>query len=288
MANSAALRRLGAELRRLRDAAGLTSTEVGTRLSRSHATILNWERGKTQISRSDLVLLLAELRAPQEVRESLDQLREEARQGGGREWATYGLPSWLRSLASFETDAESIRSFETNVIPGLLQTEDYIRAVFQALPQLVAAASMDAAIEARLARQARLRHGPMRLHAAVAETALRVVVGGTSVMAAQLERLLEAAAAENVTIQVLPASEGACSAAVASFGILSFADPAVDPPLAYFDGPLGGYLVHDESDVTCLSTVFSDLIDVALDPDESIAQVSAIMDEITTKGTSDA
>lgn len=289
MANSVARRRLGAELRRLREAAGLTQADVGAVLGRTHTTILNWERGKTQIAKSDLVVLLAELRAPSEVRQSLEQLREESRQRGSREWSTYGLPSWLRSLASFEEDAAGISRFEVTVVPGLLQTEDYARAVLSALPQVLATPSIDHAVQSRLARQGRLTgDGRARFHGVIAETALRVEVGSAEVMAAQLQRLMAASEAENITIQVLPSTAGAFSAAVTGFGVLDFADQAADPSIAFWDGPLGGYLIHDESEVAALATVFTDLARAALTPDDSLSQVAAILSELTRKGTGHA
>lgn len=289
MANSAARRRLGAELRRLREAAGLTQADVGAALGRTPTTILNWERGKTQISKSDLVVLLAELRAPTEVRQSLEQLREEGGQRGSRQWATFGLPGWLSSLASFEEDSVAISEFETNVVPGLLQTEDYARAVLGALPQILATRTVDAALEYRMARQARLTGpDPARFHGIVAEGALRAEVGGTNVMVSQLERLVAAAEADNVTLQVLPLTAGAYSASMTAFGILDFADPATDPPLAFFDSPLGGNLIHDESDVASLVTVFADLARVALPPPESLTQVTDILNRLATKGTGHA
>jgi len=116
---SAPLRRLGAELRRLRETAGRTQTDVGAAIGRSHATLVNWERGKTKISKSDLVCLLAELRAPLEVRKALEQLREEAG-GGAGQWVVYGLPDWLRPFVSFEEDAVTETSFQPVIIDGLL------------------------------------------------------------------------------------------------------------------------------------------------------------------------
>lgn len=289
MANSAARRRLGAELRRLREAAGLTQADVGVTLGRTPTTVLNWERGKTQIAKSDLVLLLAELRAPTEVRQSLEQLREEGGQRGSRQWATYGLPGWLRSLASFEEDAAAISRFETNVVPSLLQTEDYARAVLSALPQVLATRTVDAALEYRLARQPRLTGPePARFHGIIAEGALRAEVGSSEVTVGQLERLLTAAEADNITLQVLPLTAGAYSAAMTGFGILDFSDATTDPPLAFFDSPLGGYLIHDESEVASLVTVFTDLARAALPPAESLTQVTAILNELSRKGTGHA
>lgn len=125
--SSAPLRRFGAELRRLREAAGRTQTDVGSAIGRTHATLVNWESGKTKISKSDLACLLAELGAAASVRTGLEQLREESRQGSSQ-WATYGLPEWLRPLVSFEEDATALNSFEPVLVPGLLQTEEYARA----------------------------------------------------------------------------------------------------------------------------------------------------------------
>ena len=117
--SSAPLRRLGAELRRLRDAAGRTQSDVGAAIGRTHATLVNWERGKTKISKSDLVCLLAELRAPVDMRKGLEQLREEAGHGAGQ-WVVYGLPDWLRPLVSFEEDAVAETTFQPVIIDGLL------------------------------------------------------------------------------------------------------------------------------------------------------------------------
>ncbi|MDQ2709576.1 MAG: helix-turn-helix transcriptional regulator, partial [Actinomycetota bacterium] len=135
--SSAPLRRLGAELRRLRVAAGRTQTEVGTAIGRTHATMVNWELGKTKISKPDLVSLLAELRAPLDVRKELEQLREEAGQGAGQ-WAVYGLPDRFRPFVSFEEDAVAEASFQPVIVPGLLQTEEYARATYLAARYLVA------------------------------------------------------------------------------------------------------------------------------------------------------
>jgi transcriptional regulator with XRE-family HTH domain len=118
--SSAPLRRLGAELRRLRDAAGRTQTDVGAAIGRTHAILVNWECGKTKISKSDLVCLLAKLRTPLDVRKALGQLREECGQATSQ-WTVYGLPNWLRPFVSFEEDAVAEASFQPVIIDGLLQ-----------------------------------------------------------------------------------------------------------------------------------------------------------------------
>lgn len=286
--SSAPLRRLGAELRRLREATGRTQGDVGAAIGRTHTTLVNWERGKTKISKSDLVCLLAELRAPVDIRKGLEQLRDESGRGAGQ-WAVYGLPDRFRPFVSFEEDAVAETAFEPVVVPGLLQTEEYARATHVAAPHVVAASAVDSRVAARMRRQRRLvGPNPLRLHAAICEAALRLEVGGPSVMQDQLERLLAAADANNVTIQVLPATQAHHVGIACNITVLHFADPAADPPLGYFDGPLGGTIVSDEGDVASMIHILEYLCEPALDSARSTKMMAEILDEYRRKGDGDA
>lgn len=286
--SSAPLRRLGAELRRLREATGRTQGDIGAAIGRTHTTLVNWERGKTKISKSDLVCLLAELRAPVDVRKGLEQLRDESGQGAGQ-WAVYGLPDWLRPFVSFEEDAVAETSFQPVIIDGLLQTEEYARATHVTAPYVVAPNAVDKWVAARMERQQRLT-GPesLRLHAVLCESALRLEVGGTDVMTAQLERLITATSSENVTIQVLPSIQDQHAGIACNFTVLHFADATTDPPLGYFDGPLGGYLISDEGDVASMANMFDDLRQPALNVAESAEMLAVILDEYRRKGSTHA
>jgi transcriptional regulator with XRE-family HTH domain len=282
--SSAPLRRLGAELRRLREATGRTQAHVGAAIGRTHTTLVNWERGKTKISKSDLVCLLAELRAPVDVRKGLEQLRDESGRGGGQ-WVVYGLPDRFRPFVSFEEDAVAETVFEPVIIHGLLQTEEYARATHVAAHHVVAASAVDNRVAARVQRQQRLIDpNPLRLHLVICEAALRLEVGGPAVMTAQLERLLQAVRAANVTVQVLPATRDDHAGTASNFTVLHFGDPVADPPLGYFDGPLGGYLISDEGDVASMVNMFDDLARPALDASESAEMIGAILDEYHRKG----
>ncbi|MGH3624022.1 MAG: helix-turn-helix domain-containing protein [Sciscionella sp.] len=282
--SSAPLRRLGAELRRLREATGRTQGDIGAAIGRTHTTLVNWERGKTKLSKSDLVCLLAELRAPVDVRKGLEQLRDESGHGAGQ-WAVYGLPDWLRPFVSFEEDAIAEMSFQPVIIDGLLQTEEYARATHVTAHHMVAASAVDKWVAARMERQQRLTGpDPLRLHAVLCEAALRLEVGGPGVMTAQLERLLDAASSENITIQVLPATQGQHAGIASNFTVLHFADTTADPPLGYFDGPLGGHLISDEGDVAAMVNMFDDLRQPALGVAESTEMLAAILEEYRRKG----
>lgn len=138
---------------------------------------------------------------------------------------------------------------------------------------------------ARRQRQQRLTDPyPLRFHAVLAEAVLRLEVGGPTVMTGQLERLLAATNSENITIQVLPSTQGQHAGIASNFTVLHFADPTVDPPLGYFDGPLGGYLISDPGDVATMATMFADLCEPALDPAGSTQLIAAILDGYRTKG----
>jgi Domain of unknown function (DUF5753) len=247
--------------------------------------LVNWERGKTKISKSDLVCLLAELRAPLDVRKALEQLREEAGLGTGQ-WAVYGLPDWLRPVVSFEEDAIAETSFQPVIVDGLLQTEDYARATHLAASHLLAPSAVDSRVAARMQRQQRLTGpDPLRLHTVLTEAVLQLEVGGPAVMTAQLERLLAATSAENITIQVLPSTTWRHIGIASNLTVLHFADLVADPPLGYFDGPLGGYLISDPAEVNAMVNIYDDLRESALDAAESTELLAAILEEYRRKGS---
>jgi transcriptional regulator with XRE-family HTH domain len=256
--SSIPLRRLGAELRRLREATGRTQGDVATAIGRTHAAVVYWEHGRRKISKSDLVCLLAELRAPLEVRKRLEELRSQVVRGGW--WTTYGLSDWLWPMVAFENDATEVVTFEPIVIPGLLQTRDYARAINHACPYMVPPDEAERWAAARVERQRRLEEPkPLRLRAVIAEAALRLAVGGTEVMADQLDRLLMASDAPNISIRVLRASAGAHASVSGNLTILRFAEPKLDPALGYVDMPFGGNLVDDEGDVAAMASMLDDV-----------------------------
>ncbi|MFD7504680.1 helix-turn-helix domain-containing protein [Streptomyces sp. NPDC059850] len=285
---SAQLRRLGTELRRLREATGRTQTDVGEALGRTKTTILNWERGKTKLSKSDLVCLLAELRAPAELRKGLEKLRQEAPRRAPQ-WATYGLPDWLRPLVSFEQDAVAIQTFEPVLIPGLLQTEEYAHAIHSGGKHKVAPEFVEKWVAARMKRQQRLSGpAPATLHAVIAEAALRLEVGGRAVFARQLESLLEVGSRDHITVQVLAARETGYGGVASNFHVLHFAEVDEYPPLACFDGPLGGYIVSDEGDVATMVRMFGDLCQLALSEQDSAELLANTLKRYRRKATTHA
>jgi hypothetical protein len=137
-----------------------------------------------------------------------------------------------------------------------------------------------------MARQQRLvGAGGLMLHVVIPEAALRLEIGGPALLSAQLERLLVAADTENITVQALPARAGAHPALASNFNVLHFANSKADPPLGYFDGPLGGYLISDAGEVADIANMFEDVRSIALDETRSVEMIVAVLKEMHEKGS---
>jgi hypothetical protein len=226
---------VGAQLRRLRTGVGLTREAAAKAIRASEWKIHRLENGQVGFKERDIVDLLAlyGVTDPDEVAAFLVLTREANAPGW---WQRYGdvLPPWFRTYVDLESAATLIRTYEGQFVPGLLQTDDYIRALVHGA-HLESAEEVGRRVRLRMARQTLLtREDPPRLWAVVDEAALRRPVGGREVMRGQLERLLDASKLPNVTLQVLPFGAGAHSAMVGAFSILRFADQQL-PDVVYLE-----------------------------------------------------
>jgi transcriptional regulator with XRE-family HTH domain len=269
------LRRLAAELRRLRAEAGLTREDVAGRTGVNEATLYRIESAKARPQGRTLTALLDLYAVPDEVHAELAAL---ARQSGEKNWLQSfpsELPEPYPTYISFEGEARSLLNYESLFIPGLLQTEDYARA---ALSRGLPSATKDEIqrlVEARISRQAVLTRDPaLRLWAILDEAALHRMVGGQEVMRTQLERLAEAAELPQVTLQAVPHDVGAHPGMAGAFVILQFEDPGA-PDVVYVESGSGDLFMESETDVARYTVIFEHLRALALPPD---ASVSLIMD----------
>jgi transcriptional regulator with XRE-family HTH domain len=226
---------VGAKLRRLRTDMGLSREEAAQAIRASEWKIHRLENGQVGFKERDLVDLLARygVTDPEEINELLTMAREANTPGW---WQHYGdvLPQWFRTYVDLESAAALIRTYEGQFVPGLLQTDDYMRAVIHGA-HLDESSDEGRRVRLRMARQTLLtREHPPRLWAVVDEAALRRPVGGPGVMRGQLERLLDATKLPNVTLQILPFDTGAHPAMVGSFSILRFADREL-PDVVYLE-----------------------------------------------------
>ncbi|HEY1971030.1 MAG TPA: helix-turn-helix transcriptional regulator [Pseudonocardia sp.] len=187
-------------------------------------------------------------------------------------WRSYGLDD--RGYVPLEADASLVREFNLAVMPGLLQTTDYARAMFQGGQARFSGEALRNALMVRMIRQKRLvsTDDPLRLVAVVDESALHRPVGGPVVMAGQLGHLIEAAALDAVTLRILPVGVGAHLAQAGNFTLLSF-DDRDEPDVAYAEHPLGAVHTDRESTVSKARLRFDRLRSDALSPDDSVALI---------------
>ncbi|MFC8371866.1 MULTISPECIES: helix-turn-helix transcriptional regulator [unclassified Streptomyces] len=266
-------RQLGDELRRLREAAGLTTTQAADALDCTKGKISRIENGRVTVRIPDLTaMLLAYGATDAELRGRLSTLARKAnrrrRQGW---WNQYGsvLADTYRDYIALEAMAGTIRTFQAQLVPGLLQTPEYIRAVTVASHQWQTADEIEQFVRVRLARQERLvSDSPLELWAVLSEAVLLQQVGGPEVMAAQLEQLLTASEKPNVTVQVLPFSRGAHASMFGPYVVLGFQEEAaLDVVLA--DNPTGSMWLERETEVARYQELFDAARTSALSPVES-------------------
>jgi len=227
---------VGAKLRRLRTDMGLSREEAAEAIRASEWKIHRLENGQVGFKERDLVDLLERYQVtdPDEVDELLAMAREANTPGW---WQHYGdvLPQWFRTYVDLESAAALIRTYEGQFVPGLLQTDGYMRAVVHGAHLDESSEEVGRRVRLRMARQTLLtREHPPRLWAVVDEAALRRPVGGREVMRGQLERLIDATKLPNVTLQILPFAGGAHPAMVGSFSILRFTDQEL-PDVVYLE-----------------------------------------------------
>ena len=215
---------LGAHLRRLREAQGVSREDAGWEIRSSESKISRIELGRVSFKERDIADLLTLYGVDdEEERTRLLALAREANNPGW--WHRYGdvLPSWFQSYLGLEAAATMIRSYEIQFVPGLLQTEDYARAVVLLGHASGGPEAVERRVRLRLDRQRILRRiGGPQLWAVLDEALLRRPIGGREVMRAQLESLIAATELPSVRLQVIPFHVGGHAAAGGAFSILRF------------------------------------------------------------------
>ena len=270
---------VGSRLRRLRTDIGLSREEAAQAIRASEWKIHRLENGQVGFKERDLVDLLARygVSDPDEIDELLTMAREANTPGW---WQHYGdvLPQWFRTYVDLESAANLIRTYEGQFIPGLLQTDDYMRAVIHDT-HLESSEEMGRRVRLRMARQTLLtREHPPRLWAVVDEAALRRPVGGPGVKRGQLERLLDAAKLPNVTMQILPFDTGAHPAMVGSFSVLRFPDQEL-PDVVYLEHLTSASYLNKPDEVDQYLHVMEGICIRAAAPEETVSLLNRFLDE---------
>ena len=282
-------RRLGAELRALREQAGLTIDEVAKALECSVSKVSRLETGQGIPYRRDVRDLLDRYGIADQARR--DRLMRWVRDGNRQGWwddfsnvlapdpEDPLLPDNLSRYVALEQDASEVRTFEAMVVHGLLQTEDYARALFNTLSTANEEAT-ERLVELRMRRQRRLYadEDPLIVQMVLDEAVLYRSVGGPQVMRQQLARLLTDAQRPNITLRVLPFSIGAHRSVSGSFVVLAFADTD-DNDLVYIEGHVGDLYLEKEHDVEVYEELFDVLVGQCLTVDQSAKLIADLLGE---------
>jgi transcriptional regulator with XRE-family HTH domain len=273
-------RQLAAELRRLRDAATLTGEEAAGRLGWSPSKISRIETGQTAPSPTDLRRLLDLYEVAGTQRGRLEQLGQSAGQRGW--WDAYAdtLGPEYTALIALEAEAESVRWYAPMLVPGLLQTERYARAVISSGLLIAPPGEVERRVQVKMTRQKVLvRDNPLRLDVVLDEAAVLRVVGGPDVMREQLAHLAAMAAQPHVTIQVLRLDAGAHPGTTGEITILAFPD-LVAPDVVYLENMTSDLYVEQEAEVYRYGMAFDRLRALALPAEKSAEFLASAADSI--------
>jgi transcriptional regulator with XRE-family HTH domain len=262
---------VGAQLRRLRTEAGVSREEAGEAIRASQWKIHRLENGQVGFKDRDVgdLLRLYGVTDPEDIAGFLE-FAGEANEPGW--WQRYGdlLPRWFKAYVDLESAATLIRTYEGQLVPGLLQTEDYMRAVIGGANLDESPEEAERRVALRMARQTLLiRPDGPRLWAVIDEAALRRPVGSPEVMRGQLERLIDATKLANVVLQILPFGAGAHPGMVGAFSILRFADVEL-PDVVYIEHLTNAQYLDRRDDVNQYLHVINSISMRAAPPDKTV------------------
>lgn len=255
----------------------MTLEAVAGELGWSTSKVNRIELAKIAVTPEDVRALLGVLEAVSDEVETLVNLASENRQPGW--WRQYAevLPRWFEGYLSLESEAARLFAYESEVVPGLLQTEEYAAEIVRHSPYTPLPDEAARAAELRRARQVRLiGPDPVHLDVVINEGALLRVVGGPEVMRGQLSRLVEAAGLSNVVLRVLPFAAGAHPGVDGSFTVLEFADPD-DPRIVYLDRMTDSDYLDGLRDIAAYRYAHERLRAASLPPSESRGMIDGLL-----------
>lgn len=265
-------RQLGRYLRDMRNRARLTVKTAATKLEWSEAKIWRIETGQTSLRSLDVEAMCKIYGAPADVTRGLMGLAKETKARGW--WHAYGdvIPEWLEVYVGLEEAASHLSVYESELVPGLLQTEDYARTVIRADNPSVDDTEIERRVHVRIERQALLTRvtAPPQVDVALDEAILRRPVGGREVLAGQLHRLADAADRPNVSLRVVPFDVGLHHGLMSGpFNILRFPvngdGRETEPPTVYVEGFTGALYLDKPKEIERYSAAFEIIWEASLD-----------------------
>ncbi|MFJ7997315.1 helix-turn-helix domain-containing protein [Streptomyces sp. NPDC096310] len=272
-------RQLGAMMRKLRARKGMTLEEAGRLVGVSKATVSRYETQEGPVKWPIVDALCREYGASEAERNAVVKLAKDAKQQGW--WAPFSdsIPAEMNLLLTLEDEATREDHFSCLYVPGLLQTRSYNTAVQQANEMRLAAVEIERLVDIRMKRQEILsRDKPPHLWAILDESVIRRMVGSPEVMREQLGRLLEANESPHITLQILPFTKGAHSAALGSFVILGGAEASLD--VVYVDLHVGSVFMEKDAELDRYRLAFDYLRAQAFDMAASSAMIQRVREEM--------
>lgn len=268
-------RQLGAMLRGMRENAGKTRKDAADWLEVGEPTVSKIELGRQAIKAPNVRLLCQLYDVDAGTGESLLRLAREANQRGW--WTAYRdtLPEWFRQFVGLEGDAVEFWEYQSEFVPGLLQTRSYIEAITTASRPDIGDDELAKVVRVRRERQALLEGAePPRLNVYLNEAVLRRVVGGPQVMREQLDQLVAASREDRTRVRVVPFSAGAHAAMASSFVLMQFPDDD-SPAFAYIENDRGAVYQEDPGDIDRYTVMLDQLAEVSM----GVAESRAALDE---------
>ncbi|MEV5595928.1 helix-turn-helix transcriptional regulator [Streptomyces sp. NPDC052496] len=262
---SARHRRLGAELRKLRLAAGLSGDQAAALIDADRGRVSNIEAGRVDVPRNGLHKVLRAYGCTEGP--LFEGLMAMAQDRGKGWWDAYRdvMRRPALDLAELEARSTHVRMHESSTVPGMLQTADYARSMCAMAADESEDEPLDRYVEFRLARQRIIEQEPgTPYHAVIHEGALHTLIGSAEVMRGQLRRLIEVARLPHVTVQVFPFTAGGFSAYSRPFALFGGPTPELDT--VRLEQPLGSVLLHDHPYLDRYSKIFTKLSELALPP----------------------
>lgn len=282
-------RRVAATLRERREQAGMTATEAAKLLEHDRSWLSRIESAEVKCHPTTVRLILGLYGVEPAAIEAVAVVARETRERGWYQDYTDAMPDWFAGYVGLETDASVIRTYESQVMPGILQTEAYARALAFAAPLPEPTAATERRIELRMARRAVLdRDDPPQLRVVLDEAVLRRTVGGKAVMREQIDHLIEIAQAPTVDILVLPFEVGAHAGCDGRFILMDF--PPLPPPypettrtsVVYVDTLTFGKYLEKPTELATYAAAFERLCSSALDAGRSESFLRTIAKDLTT------
>lgn len=277
-------RQLGEALRRALDASGLAGRELAFQLGWDTSRVSRMLTGKRGCSEADVSAFLTACRVPRAERERLLRLSDEVNQPGVLETFGDRLPKQLHTLVDLEDHADRIADFQPNVVPGMLQTEDYARSLIVetgTMPE----GEIEDRVEARMTRQILLAREPLtRFTYFIHELALFLPVGGPVVMSSQLHHLLRLSVRPNITLRVVPRSIGGHAGIAGPFMVLDIDD---FKPVVYLDSETTILFMEEPREIATYRRLLKVLAETALDERQSREVIANLATELYPSGEDD-